>query len=118
MESCANTHLSLAADMVRCLVFGSAMLVQGIAWCQDKTAEQISLYVETGIHHSARSVTFSPNKEWLAASSLDRSIKIWDIHSSREILTLKNNSREEMATFLRFLPSGQELLSSGENGTV
>ena len=51
--------------------------------------ESMSLYVEAGIHHSTRSVAFSLDGDLIAASSLDRTIKIWDVHSSRELMTLK-----------------------------
>jgi WD40 repeat protein len=76
--------------------------------------EPLRLYVEAGIHHSARSVAFSGDGSLIAAGSLDRTIKIWDVRSSRELLTLPN---EKMSTFLAFVPSRPILASSNEDGT-
>src|SRR5580704_8510778 len=70
-------------------------------WAQDSRPADISLYVETGIHHSARSVAFSSDGHLLAASGLDRTIKLWDVDSARELMTLPNNS---MASFISFSP--------------
>lgn len=55
-------------------------------WAQEKHPKPISLYVESGIHHSARSVAFSDNGQLIATGSLDRTIKIWDIRSTRELM--------------------------------
>jgi hypothetical protein len=79
------------------------------------SAEQLSLYVESGIHHSARAVAFSHNGSLLATGSLDRNIKVWDVRTSRELLSLANG---KMATALAFLPSRPIIISSNEDGTL
>jgi len=76
-------------------------------WAQTSRTDEIQLYIESGIHHSARSLAFSADGRLLAASGLDRAIKIWDIGSGRELMTLPNNS---MASFLAFFPA-QPLLA-------
>src|SRR5262245_40613530 len=62
------------------------------------TAEA-ELYVERGIRHSARSIAFSRDGRLVGAGSLDRTVKVWDLGSGREIATLTNGS---MSTSLAF----------------
>jgi WD40 repeat protein len=75
----------------------------------------LRLYVEAGIHHSARSVAFSHDGHLIAAGSLDRTIKVWNVSSRRELMTLPNGSE---ALYLVFFPSRFWLASSNENGSV
>ncbi|MBY3297649.1 hypothetical protein HFO10_17140 [Rhizobium laguerreae] len=75
----------------------------------------VQLYVESGIHHSARSVAFSADNAYLAASSLDRTIKVWDVATGRELATLPNQS---MARSIAFLPTGTVLAAANEDGSV
>jgi WD40 repeat protein len=73
------------------------------------------LYVESGIRHSARSVAFSADGRFIAAGSLDRTIKIWDVRSGRELTTLPTGS---MSTSIAFLAPGSIVAASGEDGSV
>lgn len=73
------------------------------------------LYVESGIHHSARSVAFSRDNKLVAAGSLDRTIKLWSLNPTRELLTLPN---DRMSYYLTFHPTRPILASSNEDGTV
>ena len=78
-------------------------------------AHGFDLYIESGIHHSARSVAFSPDGRFIAAGSLDRTIRIWQSRDGREVLTLPRGS---MTVSLLYTPDGRRLLGSGEDGTI
>jgi uncharacterized caspase-like protein len=82
---------------------------------RDGSTESIRLYVESGVHHSARGIAFSEDGQFVATGSLDRTIKLWDLRSSRELMTIPNNS---MATFIVFLHDQPIIAASSENGTV
>lgn len=68
----------------------------------------VELYVESGIRHSARSVAFSADGRLLATGSLDRTVKIWDAATGRELATLDSGTK---AVSLAFLP--QQTLGAG-----
>ena len=59
------------------------------------------------------SVCFSPDGRRLAAGTGDGSIIIWDLETGREVLVLKGRKNVVNMVFaVRFLPSGDSLLSS------
>ncbi|MES0139644.1 hypothetical protein NKJ88_32730, partial [Mesorhizobium sp. M0016] len=60
-------------------------------------------------------MAFSSNGQLLAAGSLDRTIKIWEVGSGRELVTLQNGS---MASSLVFLPLQAVVAAANEDGTV
>ena len=94
---------------------GFVMLIASATSANSFGQEELSLYVESGIYHSARSVAFSPDGRYIATGSLDRTVKLWDVTTARELLTLPNGV---MPLTLAFLPSGNILVSSNENGTI
>lgn len=93
------------------VVFLVACLCLADCFAQD----QFDLYIESGIHHSARSVAFSPDGRFIAAGSLDRTIRIWESRGGREVLTLPKG---RMTVSLLYTPDGKRLLGSGEDGTI
>ena len=106
--------------MPPCLIVACSLLIVVLqasvpAWAEENSQKEISLYVESGIRHSARSVAFSDDDRLIATGSLDRTIKIWDAHSSRELMTLPN---DKMSSFLIFLPRRPVLASANEDGTI
>jgi hypothetical protein len=59
--------------------------------------QPLSLFVESGVNHSARTVIFSPNDKFVAASGIDRTIRVWRIADYREILAIPNDP--DISTF-------------------
>jgi WD40 repeat protein/serine/threonine protein kinase len=68
--------------------------------------------------HSAlvRMVAFSPDGQRLAGGGIDKTVKIWDLTTGQEILTLKGNT--DMITCVHFLSDGCRLMSVAMDGTV
>lgn len=109
-------HVNPHPRIFMVFLLSSLLLNASFAWSDVTPREtSIELYVESGIHHSARSVAFSKDDRLLAASGLDRTIKIWDARSGRELMTLPN---AKMAVFITFFPSNTLLAASNEDGTI
>lgn len=107
--------LMLAVCAASCGVSAVEPGVAASAPQNSTTANDLRLYVESGIHHSARAVAFSADAKFLATGSLDRTIKVWEVRSSRELSTLPNSLMSET---LIFLPSHPVVLSANEDGTI
>src|SRR5262249_10663406 len=65
----------------------------------------------TGHTKYTTSATFSPDGKTLATGSTDRQIKLWDLITKRERLTMKGHSNSIRA--LSFSPDGNRLVSVG-----
>jgi WD40 repeat protein/serine/threonine protein kinase len=62
------------------------------------------------------SVAFSPDGTRLASASIDRSIKLWDVATGDEVLSLRGHTGGVLG--VAFSPDGNLLASAGRDGTV
>jgi WD40 repeat protein len=61
-------------------------------------------------------VAFSPEGSRLAAASEDGTVKVWDVATGQETLTLKGHTGS--VTSVVFSPEGWRLASASQDGTV
>jgi WD40 repeat protein len=78
--------------------------------------------VLSGHEHWIEEIAFSSDGRWLASGSGDRTIKIWDLETLREHITLETGhggeGPEQGVTTVAFSPDGTVLASGGYDGKV
>src|SRR5262249_13204498 len=81
-----------------------------VVWDTDKREE---LHTLTGHTRPCVSLAFGPDGQQLATASLDQTVKVWDLATGQERLTLKNN-----ANVVAFSPDGRRLATGGDDSLV
>jgi WD40 repeat protein len=74
-------------------------------------AQAPELIVQTGHSSIVTAVAFSPDGKTLASSSVDRTIKLWDTTTGKQLRTLTGPAL--LANTLAFSPDGKILASAG-----
>jgi eukaryotic-like serine/threonine-protein kinase len=64
----------------------------------------------------AASMSFSPDGRRLASAGFDKTVKLWDLATGREVLTLHGHA--DLVSHVVFSPDGRRLASASEDGTV
>lgn len=106
-----------------CLI-GSTVLALGLIGIQvsafryGDSSEQHQHNLSPKLQHSAavHAVTVSPNGQQFASSSLDRTIKLWDLNTGELLRTLEGHT-SAVHTII-FSSDGQALASSSHDGTI
>lgn len=72
----------------------------------------------TGHQECVNAVTFTPDGRTLASSSWDRTIRLWDAVTGKEVSQIKIENRQWMFRSVNFSPDGKTLVSGSSDHTV
>ena len=61
-------------------------------------------------------MAFSPDGRWIVSGSYDKTLKVWDATTGREMLTLKGHTKS--VSSVAFSPDGKRIASGGYDSTV
>ncbi len=76
-------------------------------------AQSPELKINSGHSASVQSVAYSPDNRYLASASEDKTLKIWDLRSRKELKTLFDDGEVRC---VRFLNDGNTIVSAGWGG--
>ncbi len=76
------------------------------------------IFVQMGHSDNVSSVAFSPDGKYLASGSGDKSVKIWDVGTGREIRTLRLEQPVFGHNSVKFSPEGRYLASAEADGFI
>ncbi len=71
----------------------------------------------TGHRKTLTDIVFAPNGRWVATASLDRSIRLWDVRTGKQLARFLAGHRDWIRT-VAFHPSGTQLCSGGDDGAL
>jgi WD40 repeat protein len=92
------------------------MLLLSLCIAAESLAQHPTLYLETGHLALIPSVAISPNGRLLATSSFDRTIKLWDIETARELRTFAGHGNAVRS--VAFSPDGTLIVSGSGDRQV
>ena len=95
--------------------FGEAVVIEHSA-VRETTNLVKPLYIMRGHAGRVTGVAFNPEGSILATSGFDGTVKLWDMATGEEILTLTGHSLA--VTSVDFSPDGRYLVASGADGTI
>jgi WD40 repeat protein len=90
-------------------------------WHHLKSRTDLSLVTLRGHTSAVSSIAFSPDGERLASASRDNTVKLWNVTSGAEVLTLRGHNKgllHKGVTAVVFSPDGQRLASASSDKTV
>lgn len=69
-----------------------------------------------GHNNTIRTITYSPDGNFIASGSEDKDIRIWNVYNGKCVKTLSGHAQP--INSIAFSPNGKLLISSGEDGTI
>ncbi len=83
---------------------------------QNSFSQKPELVVQMGHSGNVNSVAFSPDGKYALSGSLDKTLKLWDVNTGKEIRTFQGHS--DIVFSVAFSPDGKYALSGSGDGTL
>lgn len=84
-------------------------------WDIESSSNILTLTIEDGV----TTVAISPDTKYVAAGSLDKSVRVWDIHQGYLLERLEGpDGHKDSVYSVAFSPSGKELVSGSLDKTI
>lgn len=84
-------------------------------WDIETSTNILTLTIEDGV----TTVAISPDTKFVAAGSLDKSVRVWDIHQGYLLERLEGpDGHKDSVYSVAFSPSGKELVSGSLDKTI
>ncbi|MEW6740098.1 MAG: caspase family protein [Nitrospirota bacterium] len=81
-------------------------------------SDKPEIFVQMGHSDNVAAIVFSPDGKYLASGSPDKSVRIWEIDTGREIRTLKLDQPIVGHNSVKFSPDGKFLASAEAEGFI
>ena len=88
----------------------------GTDWRNPQAKSKMKPVVQIGHSAPVTSVEFSPCGRYVLSGSKDKTVKLWDIATGREIRTFKGHS--DVVSSARFIPDGRHVVSSSWDKSI
>src|SRR5260370_38210537 len=86
------------------------------ATCPDVRGQERARHVFEGHSRAVRCVAFSPDGKRIVTGSWDKTARLWDAETGKEILALEGHS--SMVQSVAFSPDGKSVLTGSLDGTA
>lgn len=107
IEDCRRQRLLIAIFLVL------SFLLPG---CLTHQTERVEEYSQQGHLHNVNSVAFSSDGRFALSGSSDQTIKLWDVHTGKELRTFIGHSNS--VTSVTFSPDANYVLSGSWDKTI
>ncbi len=98
------------------------LIILSLLFCAQLYAQTPQIVVTTGHSKVITALAVAPNGKYIASTSANHLIKIWEVNSGKEITTINNklpdSKSEERVQSIEFTADGKYLISSDENAKI
>ena len=110
----ANRCAALDSDANLLACTGPAYAIA--LWRLDAPGEEVLLHTLKGHTNQITSVAFSPDGSRLASCSFDRTVRLWDVETGRQLARI--GEHPQFALGVAFSPDGSQVASIGKEGLL